>query len=195
MRPSFAVVVVVLALGGCDNRNQAKVGPAIMPQAMGTSPAPAGVPRVVVMPGQAPTLPPGPAALAIDVDVPWAEIATLARGPDAPALLVGDHDVLRRFTLEDELDDGPSLRVTATGKGKFCLSPPRTQAAYCVEGSDRRHISAAFVREAMAKALAEYGLTQVRVVPGDGLLWADLVRTIDGLRTCCKVPIKVALVR
>lgn len=183
--------LVGVAGPGCDNRNEARVGPAILPQAMQTVALAPGATTVAVTAGVTPTLPTTPVQLAIDVNVPWSQVRPLLAA--GPALVVGDRDRLRGFVLEDVLDDGAAVTIIATARGKFCLSPPRTELAYCMESSDRRHISAAFVREVMRKAVDEYGITQARIDTEDELLWADLVRTIDGARTCCKVPVKVAL--
>jgi len=189
------LLLVGLALPACDNRNEARIGGAIMPQALSSIPVPAGSTTVAVTPGPMPALPDGPLALAIDVNVPWTQLLPTVRARQ-PAFLVGDRDKLRGFLLEDELDpDGDAVKIIATSGGKFCVSPPGTDLAYCMESSDRRHISAAFVREVMSKAVAEYGITQARVDPDADILWADLVRTIDGARTCCKVPVKVALLK
>ena len=122
-------------------------------------------------------------------------MAAQVRATPAPTLVVGRYRHLRAFTLEDELDAGPAIKITATAQGKFCVGPPGTDLAYCLESADRRHISAAFVREVIGKAVAEYDLHQGRVDIDDDILWADLVRTLDGARTCCKQPFKVALCR
>ncbi len=190
---SLALAIVVVA--ACDNHHEARVGPALLPQANLTAPLPPGATPVAVMPGAAPSLPAGPAALAIDVNVPWAQVAAQVRATPAPTLVVGRYRNLRAFTLEDELDAGPAIKITATAQGKFCVGPPGTDLAYCLESADRRHISAAFVREVIGKAVAEYDLHQGRVDIDDDILWADLVRTLDGARTCCKQPFKVALRR
>ncbi len=190
---SLALAIVVVA--ACDNHHEARVGPALLPQANLTAPLPPGATPVAVMPGAAPSLPAGPAALAIDVNVPWAQVAAQVRATPAPTLVVGRYRHLRAFTLEDELDAGPAIKITATAQGKFCVGPPGTDLAYCLESADRRHISAAFVREVIGKAVAEYDLHQGRVDIDDDILWADLVRTLDGARTCCKHPFKVALRR
>lgn len=194
MRSAAALALATLALAACDNRNEARVGGAVLPQAFGTSPLPSGSRAVAVKPGAAPAAVAAGDAFAFDVNVPWSEArALIAAHPEAP-LVVGDRSALRGFALQDPGAAGPAVKIVATARGKFCLSPPGTDLAYCMESSDRRHISAAFVREAMRKAVAEYGITQARVDPEEDVLWADLVRTIDGARTCCKVPVLVRLV-
>lgn len=190
----YLVLAVVLA-AACDNHHEARVGGALLPQANATTALPPGTTTVVVLPGQRLELPGGPVALAIDVNVPWSQVAAAVRATPRPALVVGRYRRLRAFTLEDELADGPAVKITATAQGKFCVGPPDTDLAYCLESSDRRHISAAFVREVIGKAVAEYDLHQGVVDVDDDILWADLVRTLDGARTCCKQPFKVALRR
>lgn len=181
---------LLLLLAACDQRNEARVGAAVLPQAMATTTPPPGTP-VAVLPGQTPTVGPG-AQLAIDVNVPWTQVKPLLAS--SPVFIVGDRDRLRAFALEDTLDlEQPTLKVIATARGKFCVSPPGTDLAYCMESADRKHISAAFVREVMRKAVTEYQITQARLDIEDEILWADVVRTLDGARTCCgKTPVTIA---
>ncbi len=187
------LALALLALAACDNHHETRVGAAVLPQCNQTTAAPRDVPTVVVTPGTTPPMPAGPVALAIDVDVPWSQISELVRATPAPVLLVGRYDKTRAFQLEDELAPGPALRVRASADGKFCVSPPGVDERYCLQSSDKRHISAAFVREILNKAVAEYAIEQATLVVEPGVLWADLVRTIDGTRTCCARPLKVAL--
>lgn len=185
--------LALLALAACDNHHEARVGAAVLPQANATTAPPKGVPTVVITPGTTPPIPTGAVALAIDVDVPWSQVADVVRATPAPVLIVGRYDKPRAFQLEDALEPGPVLRVRASADGKFCVSPPGTDEAYCLQSSDQRHISAAFVREVLNKAVAEYAIEQATLAVEPGVLWADLVRTIDGTRTCCARPVKVAL--
>jgi hypothetical protein len=193
MSLGFAVGVT-LGAAACDNRNEARVGGALLPQANHTIATMPGATTVVITPGVMPTLPAGPVQLAIDVNVPWSQVRTALTTVPRPPAVVGDFNRRRGFILEDFLDDNPAVIITATAGGKFCLRPPDADLAYCMESSDRRHISAAFVREVMRKAVTEYGITQARIDADDHILWADLVRTIDGARTCCKQPVKVMII-
>ncbi len=198
----IAVLVAGLAALGaaaCDSHLDAEVGGALLPQALGVVAAGTG-PTVVVKPGQAPpTFPAGPVRLAIDHAVPWRELAPILAAADRagaqPSFIVGQRDRLRGFVVADPLSDQYSLRLRPTAVGKFCLSPPGTKEAYCVETGTRRHVSSVYVREAVQKAVAEYGITQGWVVPDEDARWGDIVRTIDGARTCCKQPFRVALAR
>mgnify|MGYP000343644035 CR=1 FL=1 len=107
------LALAIVAVAACDNHHEARVGPALLPQANLTAPLPPGTTPVAIMPGAAP--PAGPAALAIDVNVPWAQVAAAVRAAPAPTLVVGRYRHLRAFTLEDELDAGPAVKITATG--------------------------------------------------------------------------------
>jgi hypothetical protein len=198
MRSAVAVVSLA-ALAACDSHLEAKVGGAVLAQAYGVVPAPAAT-TVVLRPGHLPAaLPPGPVRVAIDLRVPWSDVHPLldtgVAAGSQPILLVGQRHRVRGFVLDDARERGPELRLDPDAKGTFCLSPPGTAERYCVEAGDHRHISATYVREAMQKAVAEYGLTRVRVRPTDDTPWGDLVRTVDGARTCCEQPIQVTVAR
>lgn len=193
------LLLVAASAPACDSHLDAEVGGALLPQALDVVPAGEG-PTVVVLPGKPPpALPTGPVRLAIDHAVPWSELGPLLTAADKagtqPIFLVGQRDRIRAFRLADELRDEYTLRFRPTAAGKFCLSPPGTREAYCVETGTRRHVSAIYVREAVQKAVAEYGITQAWVVPDEDTRWGDIVRTIDGARTCCKEPFRVAVSR
>ena len=191
--------LVIVALAGCDSHLEAKVGGATLAQALGVVPAPAA-PVVVLRRDHPPvSLPPGPVRVAIDLHTPWAQVhGVLDDGVAAgaqPILLVGQRDRVRGFVLDDPPGREPAIRIDPTATGKFCLSPPGTAEKYCVESGDHLHISSMYVREAVRKAVTEYGLTRIRVRPTEDINWGDLVRTVDGARTCCKVPVQVTVAR
>ena len=186
-------LLLLWLVAGCKQELEAKVGAATLPQANGVVPAADArtAPTVVVLPGKpVPAFRAGPVRLAVDLGVPWRELAAALAAADAagarPSLLVGHRTTVHGFVIDDELEaDRYSLRLQTTGTGKFCLSPPGTREAYCVESADRRHVSSMYVREAIQKAVAEYNIMQARVVPDADARWGDIVRTIDGARTCC----------
>lgn len=189
MRRALPVLLTAAALLGCDQQLDARVGGVVLPQANAHVPAGDG-PVVVIKPGApAPALSAGPVRLAVDLGVPWKQLAAVLDDADRagarPTFLVGRRHVVHGFALSDELLDGYKLRFQTTGIGKFCMSPPGTREAYCVESADHRHISSMYVREAVQKAVAEYGIMQALVSPDDDARWGDVVRTVDGARTCC----------
>jgi len=181
------------AAPGCKQELEAKVGGATLPQANGVIAAADArtAPTVVVLPGQpTPAFAAGPVRLAVHLAVPWSQLEPVLDAADAagarPTLLVGQRNRVHGFVISDELEpDRYSLRMQTTGTGKFCLSPPNTREAYCVESADHRHVSSLYVREAVQKAVAEYDIMQALVVPTADARWGDIVRTIDGARTCC----------
>lgn len=185
-----ALLLIALLLTGCKQELEAKVGGATLPQANGVVPAPAA-PTIVVRPGTpVPAFVAGPVRLAVDLRVPWTELSAVLAAADAakaePSMLVGHRRAIHGFIIDEELEaDRYSLRLRTTGVGKFCLSPPGTREAYCVESADRRNVSSMYVREAIQKAVAEYDIMQAWVVPDPDARWGDIVRTIDGARTCC----------
>lgn len=196
-------VVMALVITGCKQELEAKVGGALLPQANGVVAAAetSRGPTVVVKPGApVPAMAAGPVRLAVDIRVPWSQLAKVLDAADAagatPQMMVGVRREIRGFVLSDQLDDQYALRMQTTGGGKFCLSPPGTRDAYCVEGADHHNVSSLYVREAVKKAVAEYNIMQAWVVPDPDARWGDIVRTIDGARTCCgKQRFRVAIAR
>lgn len=145
-----------------------------------------------------PAIPDVPVArLVIGYDVPWASVQATLAGFEAkhvrPVILVGvDHDV-RAIVLSEELQ-GDSIHLTATTEGKFCVGPPFTDEAKCITAVDHKHIQRAYVRETIRDAVTAYQLADVDVVVPPDLQWGDVVRTVDGARTCCgdtKVRVKL----
>lgn len=187
------MLAAIAAAPGCKQELEAKVGGATLPQANGVVAAPDArtAPTVVVLPGKpTPAFTAGPVRLAVHLAVPWSQLEPVLDAADAagarPSFLVGQRNRVHGFVISDELEaDRYSLRMQTTGTGKFCLSPPGTREAYCVEGADHRNISSLYVREAVQKAVAEYDIMQALVVPDADARWGDIVRTIDGARTCC----------
>lgn len=194
-----AALIAVAAFSGCDSHLEAKVGGATLAQALGVVPAPSA-PLVVLRRDHPPvTLPPGPVRVAIDLHTPWSQVHPVlddgVAGGSQPILLVGQRDQLRGFILDDPPGHGPAIRLDPTAAGKFCLSPPDSEEKYCVESGDHTHISSMYVREAIRKAVLAYGLTRIRVRPSADVNWGDLVRTVDGARTCCRMAVQVTVAR
>jgi hypothetical protein len=126
--------------------------------------------------------------LAIARDVSWERVqktleAAKAKGAK-PIILVGRRSDVRALVLTDEIGEH-SIHLTSTPDGKFCVGPPTTFEAKCVQGADKKHVQRAFVRETIRDAVKAYGITEVDVMVTPDLEWADVVKTIDGARTCC----------
>lgn len=137
-----------------------------------------------------PQIPDVPVArLVIATDVSWGRVKTTLAAMQAkgvePVILVGVDSDVRAFVLSDDFD-GPSIHLTSTPDGKFCVGPPTTNEAKCVTSSDQKHINRAFVRETIRDAVKAYApLRNVDAMVTDDLEWGDVVRTVDGARTCC----------
>ena len=50
---------------------------------------------------------------------------------------------------------------------------------------DEQHIAKSFIREAMSPIVAQYKIHDVEVRVDPHINWADVVRAVDGARTCC----------
>jgi hypothetical protein len=199
---AVAVVLGLLATSsssGCGpNPYEARIEGVLLPDAQGVIKMPEG-PLVKVKAGEPdPELPDAPLIkLAIERSVPWERVAALIAAIEAKGAtavpLVGVRTSAFGFVLNDELK-GPAIQLTSTPDGKFCVGPPGVDEAKCVQSSDKQHINRSFVRETIREAVQAYDLGDVEVwVPAD-LHWADVVRTIDGARTCCKgVEVRVHL--
>lgn len=205
------VVAWAFALGsasGCGkNPYIAEVGGAILPEADQATDVPDGLPLIVV---QTTTdekkleLPKGPVRVAIDRGVSWVRVRPflerLRESGAQPVFLAGDRSDVRAFKLSDALSDKPPITIDVNRGGDFCISPPTSYRdipvgigdpvpgenieSVCVE-TDSIAITRAFVREAMREALKEYKTNEVMIRMDDQAAWLDMVRAVDGVRTCC----------
>lgn len=190
MRAAAALALVLAACG--SNPYEAKVDGVVLAEADGVV-VPEEGPLVKVTLERDhydPQIPEGAPVvrLAINYDVSWKQARTvIQRVVDAgakPVLLVGQRNRVRGFVLSDEI--GPKhIRLTAGSDGKFCVGPPTSNEARCTQSADRKHIPKAFVREEVRDSVKLYEMTDVDVVVTEDMDWADVVRTIDGARTCC----------
>lgn len=135
--------------------------------------------------------------LAIDGEVPWKTVESLIdrveRQHKRLVLLVGKRHKVRALRLSDELE-GPAVELIAMVDGKACVRPPGSVEAGCVQTVEEKHIDRAYVRELVREARKAYQLSDVVVQVDPALGWANVVRAIDGARTCCQdQPMRVAL--
>jgi hypothetical protein len=187
--------VLAFHLSGCDGRRmEARIDGALLPETDGTGvdPAPAGPTLVVRLETDEATLavPAGPnVRLAIDRAVPWrrveALIARVERAGAKPVLLVGDRHRVRAIALRDPLSGEAAIQMLATTTGKACVGPPDSSEMRCVQGLDEKHIHRAFVRGNVEDAIKAYKIREVVVAVQPEVEWADVVRALDGARTCC----------
>jgi hypothetical protein len=185
-------LAAALATASCGGGpKEARVDGAYLAQADGVEPAaPASTPTVVVRPAAAAALPEtGAARLAVDRDVRFAQVEPLlveARRRGQPlSILVGDR---RQRIMAIALPDppsGPSIRVVAERSGKTCVSLPEVAEAKCVATLHER-VDRAYTRELVREAVRAGGLRQVSIEVDPDLRWGDVIRAVDGARTCCE---------
>ncbi len=185
-----ATACVVLA-SGCRGKSHAKIGDILIPQADGVIEAPKGTTVEIGADGVLHGMPEGEIIrLAIHRDAYWIKIrgimTQLEEAGKRTVLLVGRRHHVMAFALGDELHPGEAIRVSAMIDGKACVSPPGVAEAKCVQRSDKKHISRAYTRELVREAVRGYRLENVEIEVAETLSWADVVRVIDGARTCCK---------
>ena len=202
MATAALAAIAVAALPGCKMKGHAKVKGVLIPQADGNLPAPDGA-TLAVNTGtiDKAALPAGAkiVRLAIGRKVPWTSVESLmarvVKTGARPVLLVGDFDKVKAFRLNDEpWPGGDSIRVISYIDGKACVQPPGAIEAKCVQSTGKDHIERAYLRELVREQVKIYKIRQVEVEVAKTLGWADVVRTIDGARTCCyETVVKVRL--
>ncbi|HRC54669.1 MAG TPA: hypothetical protein PKU97_02045, partial [Kofleriaceae bacterium] len=190
-------------VGGCKSRLEAVVDGVLLPECDSPLEPPAApVVKVLAEPSVADeelALPAGQVQLAIERSVPWARVETLLAVLESrkiePILLVGQTYRVRRFIINDQLNPrAKRFTITGDAKGKFCVQTAELPQAYCVQGSDRKHIHRAFVRETVREVVKKWEMRQVEIFVDPAIHWADVVRLVDGARTCCgKTKVLVAL--
>lgn len=194
-------VALLALLAACGNNPyEAKIDGVVLADCEGSVPVPADSGPVVklTLDNLEPEIPDVEVArLAIAVDVSWGRVKTAIAAMRAkgvrPVLLAGKRDEVRAVVLSDELT-GTSIHLTSTPDGKFCIGPPTSNQAKCVQGSDKKHIQRGYLRELMRDAVKAYDMHDVDAMVNDEMWWADVVKTVDGARTCCgDVPVRVKL--
>jgi hypothetical protein len=159
-------------------------------------------PRLVVKAGQpVPALPAGArqVQLAVDREMPFGELRSFLQAIDKAGvraqILVSVDGKLG--ALPPSLPAVPQSILLAVEMGeevKACVAEPGAEVRACVSRKDGLHVERAFVRELVREAVKTYELTAVHVRPDPKLAWIEVVRAVDGARTCCKgTEIKVSV--
>lgn len=185
--------LALLAGTGCPAKGEAKVDGVLLAQADGVVEPPEG-PTVAVDENtiDAAVVPTGAKVvrLALGRKVLWNQVRALMDKVKAtgarPVLLVGNSHRVREMPLEDEWPGGPALQVMAFIDGKACVQPPGAIEAKCVQSGTKQYIERAFLRELVREQVKAFQIQQVEVELPTTLPWYDVVRTIDGARTCCR---------
>lgn len=194
------VLLALLGFGGCKAPERGNVNGILLPQATGVIDVPEGPTIELAEPGAAATLGPLPAGdtikIAAHIDVPWPEMRDVIKSIHAAGKravpLVGVRNKVRGFVISDELA-GESIALTAQPNGKACVSPPGVPEAKCVQTMSKKNIDRGFVRGLMSEAVNQYRLYDVDVEAQGDIRWIDVVRAVDGARTCCRTAMRVKL--
>jgi hypothetical protein len=212
---SFLLLGVLLGvpsavgLVACKGPGPKQVGEARLAQASGVEELPAGAenaPVVEILPDRPATVPDVPVVkLAIDRDATWGQVkATLHvidQRKQKAVLLVAERRTVRALARFDQVGDldvpellAHAIELTAYTDGKVCVRHPTVAEAKCVQAPSRTYIDGAFTRELVREAANGYGLSKAVADLPDGLQWDDVVRVIDGVRTCCGEKREVSVV-
>ncbi len=190
-----ATITFTIAATGCHNKFEAVVDGVLLAESDRGEPAPAA-PRVVIrteatVPDEQLPFPPGAVQLVIERSVPWARVETLLAILESkkvePILLTGQTHKVHRFRLNDELTGAPKFTITGDANGKFCVQTAQLPQAYCVAGGKiaGKHIHRAFVRETVREVVKKWEMNEAEIYVDPAMDWADVVRLVDGARTCC----------
>lgn len=196
-RLPLALAALALASTGCPAKEDARVSGVLLAQADGTESAPDGPTiavdeKTVAAAIEKTPIPSGAklVRLAIGRKVPWNQVRALIQKVESagarPVFLVGRSHHLESLRLEDAwLGGHAALQVFAYIDGKVCVQPPGAIDAKCVQSATKDYIERAYLRELVREQVRAFDIQQVEVELPSTLTWADVVRSIDGSRTCC----------
>ncbi len=197
------LALLIALTAACANKGEAEVDGVLIPQADGLVDPPEGT-TMAVSKETIDSVPVPSGArivrLAVARDVPWDRVSALIARVKAagrtPFLLAGHAHKVKGFRLEDEQASEADrvIKVISFIDGKACVQPPGAIEAVCVQSPDGRYIDRAFLREQVRRQVTTFDVKTVEVDLASGLPWADVVRTIDGARTCCyetKVAVRI----
>jgi hypothetical protein len=187
----FVRWALLVACASACAPSEPKVGHVRLMEADGVIEPPPG-PTVEVPPGTLPDTLGGTVRVAIDRDVSFAQaVAVLsaieAQGASAVPLVIYRNRIAAMPPLAFAARGGAdTIRLEPRPDGRACVSPPETEEAACVVGQFSQHVDRTGVRQIVKLAVKQYGLHKVNVVVRDpSMSWAEVVRTVDGARTCC----------
>jgi hypothetical protein len=200
MKRHASFVLLALGLVACKGPGPRQVGQATLALAVGVEAVPAAAenaPVVEVMPDRPATVPVAPVVkLAIDRDATWGQVKATLHAIDqrqqTAVLLVAERRKVRALPRFDQVGDqnvadllAHAIELTAYTDGKVCVRHPTVAEAKCVQTPSRNYIDGAFTRQLVREAVDGYGMSKTVADLPDSLQWDDVVRVIDGARTCC----------
>jgi hypothetical protein len=195
MRPVLRFCIGLLALAACGpNKHMAQIDGVTLPECDETVAAPDG--PVFAFWAEAHEeqypLPKAPVIrIAADRAVSWRRVKQVADRIRAqgstPVFLcgVGMSDKIAAFDPVAKLQPGPHFGIRANLHGELYVDEPYGTYTTHVQSFDNEHIAKSFIREAMTPLVAKYNVHDVEVHVDPHLQWADMIRAVDGSRTCC----------
>jgi hypothetical protein len=190
-----AVLVLVVAATACGkNPRLAEVDGQTLPECDQTVPADDGPTFAFGLRDHEEnlTLPKGPVVrIAADRSVSWRRVKAVAERVEKqgsrPVFLcgVGATSKVAAFAPTEALHPGEHLVFDAGHEGDFFVARGDDKGTE-VKSFDQEHIAKSFIRETMGPLVKESGLHDVEVRADPHMEWADLVRAVDGSRTCCE---------
>jgi hypothetical protein len=167
-----------------------RVGQVQLADATSTIALPAG-PRVELpASGVAPALPAGAKVvqIAADREAPYGAVRALVQAVHAagaePVLLVSREGKMAALPPLEEAS-AVSILIELEDRGKTCVSPPAAEQRLCLQPPYKPKVERASVPGLVRDAVKGYHLEQVHLRPSAALSWVEVVRGIDGARTCC----------
>jgi hypothetical protein len=192
MRWSSALVALgLLVLSGCDSPPLGKVGDTMLAQAADTRKLGDGPAATIELDAVKMDALPSEAEirLAIGKRVPWHRVrdtvAALEKAGKKVVLLSAQRRRIGEFALYDQVGPRPIDVVTRTD-GTACVRLPGVKEAKCVQRADAMHIDRAHLRQLTREAVRKSKIKEARVFVPRDMQWADVVRAVDAVRTCCK---------
>ncbi len=128
--------------------------------------------------------------------VPWRDVRNAVSNMESAGksvvLLTARRRVMGAFDLYDDVGTSP-IEVVVRTDGNACVRLPGVREAKCVQRVDAKHIDRAHLRQLVREAIRVSKLREVVVYVPPDMEWADVVRSVDAARTCCKKTQKPAV--
>jgi hypothetical protein len=186
-------LVLLAAATACKGKGVAAVEGVVLAQADLATEAPSDGALLVIDKD-----PPGPVTVPTDKrvrvafhwGVSWKAASEVIRQLESAGrevvLLVGQRSHVMAFALSQPLEAPRPITVYATyTTGKACVQAPGAREAKCVQSADKKTLDRAGLRSTVREAVRKLGIYDVEVEVDPELPWGDVVRALDGARTCC----------
>lgn len=189
MRVLLIAGFLAYSLGCGGGKHHADVDGVLVPQARSGFDVPEG--PVLHIPGDDLATLPDDEVIKIAAyrKTPWKDVRELIKRIEAEGKtavpLVGDRTQVRAFRLSDEVE-GPTIAVTATAEGKVCVAAPGVPEAKCAQTITKNQVDRAHTRRLVREAVQVLKLYEADLEVQGAITWADVVRAVDGTRTCCQ---------